>query len=71
MRPVEHGQAVIDRDIANLTRILRRVNSDPKRSEKDRKALEIHLKGALNLLLNGKREVRPVRAIGGSSRKSA
>lgn len=71
MRPVEHGQAVIDRDIANLNRILRRVHSDPKRSEKDRKALEIHIKGALNLLLNGKREVRSVKAISSGARKSA
>ena len=66
MRPVEYGQAVIDRDIANLERILRRVNSDPKRLERERKILQKNLKEIIHLLHNGKREIRSV-----GTRKSA
>lgn len=59
MRPIEYGQAKIDSDIVNITRILRRAVNDMKRPEKDRKLLQRYLKGALTILINGKRNGKP------------
>lgn len=54
-RPPSQGPAAIAEDVQDLTRILRRVESDTKRSAADRDKLCGFLKGALNVLLVGER----------------
>ena len=59
-RPPSQGPAAIAEDVQDLTRILRRVESDTwvknaRRSAADRDKLCGFLKGALNVLLVGER----------------
>jgi len=42
-------------DVTVLNRIIRRVMKDPKRYPHQREPLVAHLKGAMTILLNGKR----------------
>jgi len=64
-RPPSQGPAAIAEDVQDLTRILRRVESDTLRSASDREKLMDFLKGALNILLVGERAgTKPARKTG-------
>jgi len=64
-RPPSQGPAAIAEDVQDLTRILRRVESDTHRSAADREKLMDFLKGALNVLLVGERAgAKPARKTG-------
>ncbi len=64
-RPPSQGPAAIAEDVQDLTRILRRVETDTRRSAADRDALMGFLKGALNVLLVGERAgTKPARKTG-------
>jgi len=64
-RPPSQGPAAIAEDVQDLTRILRRVESDTHRSAADREKLMDFLKGALNVLLVGERaSAKPARKTG-------
>ncbi len=54
MRPVEHGPRVLYKDCQDLLRIIKRVETDPTRSEKHRRKLVRHLKSAHDLLIDGR-----------------
>jgi hypothetical protein len=50
MRPPEHDPESYARDLAALSRMLRRVVSDTKITTKDRKEIEKHIRSAIGLL---------------------
>lgn len=54
-RPPSQGPTAIAEDVQDLTRILRRVESDTKRPASEKAKLAAFLKGALNILLVGER----------------
>lgn len=54
-RPSSQGPQAIAQDIMDLTRILRRVESDTKRSAAEKGKLVASLKAVLNILLVGER----------------
>lgn len=65
MRPPSQGAKAISQDVMDLTRILRRVESDGKRPAEDKEKLLACLKQALSILLVGERAgTRPVRRTG-------
>ncbi len=65
-RPPSQGPAAIAEDVQDLTRILRRVESDTKRPASEKQKLCTFLKGALNILLVGERagDSKPARKTG-------
>ncbi len=54
-RPSSQGAQAVSQDVMDLTRILRRVESDTRRPDAEKEGLIEHLKGALSILLVGKR----------------
>jgi len=60
MRPSKQGEAIVQTDVSHLLRILRRVSADPKREEEERKKIKSHLTALITLLVNGKRNKKPV-----------
>lgn len=64
-RPPSQGPTAIAEDVQDLTRILRRVEADTRRPSGEKEKLCEHLKGALTILLVGKRAGdKPVRKTG-------
>jgi hypothetical protein len=70
MRPSKQGEAITQQDVGHLLRILRRVSSDPKRAEKDRKQLKTHLTALIALLVSKERNKVPVTKGGGISKQA-
>jgi hypothetical protein len=61
-RPLLRGAAAFAQDISTLAKIMRRVEEDAKRPEKDRAALISCLQKAITLLASGQRETKPGKA---------
>lgn len=61
MRPSSQGPKAVAQDVMTLTRVLRRVETDPKRTPAQRKTLVGHLKSALAILLADERTTLPVK----------
>jgi hypothetical protein len=62
MRPPKHGNAINDRDVAYLLRVLRRVVTDPKRLPDERREIEKHLRIVISLLIGARKDTHALAA---------
>lgn len=61
-RPLKQGEEAISQDVMALTKVMRRIQGDPKRPDKEKDEMVGHLKAVLALLLTGKRARRPIKS---------
>ena len=60
-RPLKQGEDAISLDVQSLSRILRRIQADPKRPDDEKEQMTSHLKAVIRLLLvDGTRARKPL-----------
>jgi len=59
-QPLKQGADVVVKDVAHLTRMIRRVREDQKRPKNDRDEIVEHLRAAIVLLLESRDALEPI-----------